>query len=424
MRHITLALDAPHAAQEQLLIEQKRVNAVCCGRRWGKTKFGIREIVEAALRRLPVAWFSKSYKLLDDAWREIDQALKPIITHRDASKHRLEVIGGGKIECWSLDDPDAGRGRAYAMVVVDEAALVKNLEQAWTQTIRPMLSDYRGNAWFFSTPKGVASYFHTMFQRGADPMYPTWASWQMPTSTNPYISPAEILEAQKDLTDLAFAQEYMAQFVSWAGAVFRRITEAIATATPGPTVMIGVDWGRTGDYTVFTGLSAVGQITFIDRFRGLEYQLQRERLRARWERAGGRRLAQGPTPPYIIAELNAMGAPVVEQLQRDGLPVLGFQTTNQSKAAIVQALALAFERGVIKIPNDPVLIGELQAFEGKPLAGGLTRYSAPEGLHDDTVMSLAIGWAGLLMPSGDPMYPDGSGGYTPSYSGGIQISPI
>jgi hypothetical protein len=90
-----------------------------------------------------------------------------------------------------------------------------------------------------------------------------------------------------------------------------------------------------------------------------------------------------------------MGSPLVEQLRADGLPVCGFQTTSASKAEIIQRLVMGFERGVIRTPNDPVLIGELQAFEAKGTAGGMVRYGAPEGMHDDTVMALAIAWAGL-----------------------------
>jgi hypothetical protein len=56
---------------------------------------------------------------------------------------------------------------------------------------------------------------------------------------------------------------------------------------------------------------------------------------------------------------------------------------------------LFFERGTIRIPNDPVLIGELQAFEARPLPSGMMRYAAPEGMHDDTVIALAIAWQGL-----------------------------
>jgi len=198
---------------------------------------------------------------------------------------------------------------------------------------------------------------------------------------------AEIESARGDLTDLAFAQEFMAQFVSWEGAVFRRILDAVAEPPAGVrAAIIGADWGRTNDFTVFTAVSVAGQVLALDRFRGLEYSLQRARLRAFWERWG---------KPAILAEQNAMGGPVVEQLQRDGLPVVPFQTTNASKSEIIETLALAFERGTIRIPNDPALLGELQSFEAKPLPSGLMRYAAPEGGHDDTVMSLAIAWAGL-----------------------------
>lgn len=426
---IRVKLPDPHPAQLDVLNSKKRFNALCCGRRWGKTVIGLDRAIRPALAKKRVAWFAPSYKILDDAWQVLDETLKPLVRKRDASKHRLDLYGGGVVECWSLDDKDAGRGRAYHRIIIDEAAMVKNLEAAWTLTIRPMLSDYQGDAWFLSTPKGIASYFHTLWLKGQDPLDKSWASWQMPTLTNPHIKPEEIEAAREDLTDLAFAQEYLAQFVAWAGQVFRRIMDAVERSTkPGPAVMIGIDWGRTGDYTVFVALSAAGEVVGIDRFRGIEYQMQRDRLRAFWERMGGRfvggrpeypdgsgRWIGGePTAPFMIAELNSMGAPVVEQLQQDGLPVYGFQTTNQTKAAIVQALALGFERDIISIPNDMALIGELQAFEGKKTPSGLMKYSAPEGVHDDMVLALAMSWAGLLMP-GNP---------TSTWQGASQISPV
>jgi hypothetical protein len=96
-----------------------------------------------------------------------------------------------------------------------------------------------------------------------------------------------------------------------------------------------------------------------------------------------------------MAESNSMGEPIIEQLQRDGLPVRGFATTNATKAQIIEALALAFEQGAITILNDPTLIGELQAYEMARLPSGMVRYSAPEGMHDDGVMSLALAWSAV-----------------------------
>jgi Terminase large subunit, T4likevirus-type, N-terminal len=130
---------------------------------------------------------------------------------------------------WSLDSSDSARGRKYALAVVDECALVPNLEQAW-HAIRPVLTDYMGGAWFLSTPKGM-NYFKTLFDRGQDPERKEWASWQMPTAANPFIAPDEIESARLDMTEVAFNQEYLALFVNWEGSVFRRVGEAACPAS-------------------------------------------------------------------------------------------------------------------------------------------------------------------------------------------------
>ena len=388
MKTYQLKLPRPHPGQRQVLEHRARFNALDCGRRWGKTTIGMDPVVRTALAGKPVGWFSPTYKYLSDAWRQLCTTLAPVVTTSDTSEHRLSVIGGGVVEGWSMDHPDAGRGRAYATVVVDEAAMVRDLEKAWTESIRPTLSDFQGDAWFLSTPKGVANYFHTLYQRGQDEQHPDWASWRMPTSSNPFIASEEIEAARQDLTDLAFAQEYLAEFVTWTGAVFRRIMDAVQPINPIHAHMIGVDWGRVNDYTVFVAVSAEGHVVGIERFRGIEYTIQRGRLAEFWKRHGAR--------ARILAEENSIGGPVVEQLQRDGLPVHPFVTTGASKAAIIDALVLAFERGTIRIPNDAALIGELQAFEAVKTPSGMMRYSAPEGLHDDMVMALAFAWAGLV----------------------------
>lgn len=411
-----LKLPRPHPAQYEVLRSSKRFNALCCGRRWGKTTIALDRIVRPALAGKPAAWFAPTYKLLSEVWRTIHTQLVDITTRKNEQERWVELIGGGKIDCWSLDDPDAGRGRAYSRVVIDEAALVPNFQQAWEQSVRPMLTDYSGSAWFLSTPKGTANYFHTLYQRGQDPHNEEWASWRMPSSTNPFLPPKEIEAARADLTDLAFAQEYLAEFVSWAGAVFRRIMECVGEIRVEPAAMIGVDWGRVGDYTVFVALSASGHLVGLDRFRGIEYALQRDRLKQFWKQHGAR--------CWIVAEVNSMGGPVVEQLQAERLPVQGFLTTGPSKASIVQSLALAFERLAVRIPNDPTLIGELQAFEGKPSPGGAMRYGAPAGEHDDIVMALAIAWAALTGPRQERRYIDPHTGASSLAPQTYQISPI
>ena len=85
-----------------------------------------------------------------------------------------------------------------------------------------------------------------------------------------------------------------------------------------------------------------------------------------------------------------MGKPNNDELRRMGLPVRDWTTTNASKAELVERLAADFEQGNISILNDPLLIAELQAFGAERLPGGATRYSAPAGMHDDTVIARAL----------------------------------
>ena len=93
----------------------------------------------------------------------------------------------------------------------------------------------------------------------------------------------------------------------------------------------------------------------------------------------------------MLAESNAMGEPIIEQLQRDGLPVMPFETTPSTKPPLIENLALAFERAEWQFIDDPVWTAELEAYERKvsPVTGR-SQYSAPEGLHDDTVMARAL----------------------------------
>jgi hypothetical protein len=105
-----------------VIAEARRFNVLACGRRWGKTTLGMDRLIHPALKGKPVAWFSPTNRQLSDAWRNLTSTLYVITTRKSDGEHRLELRGGGVIEAWSLDNPDSGRGRAYACVVIDEAA--------------------------------------------------------------------------------------------------------------------------------------------------------------------------------------------------------------------------------------------------------------------------------------------------------------
>jgi hypothetical protein len=58
------------------------------------------------------AWFNSTYKALEDAWKSIKLQLREVTLSISEQDHRIEIQGSGSIECWSLVDPDSGRGPA------------------------------------------------------------------------------------------------------------------------------------------------------------------------------------------------------------------------------------------------------------------------------------------------------------------------
>ena len=306
---------------------------------------------------------------------------------------RLELPGGGVIAVRSGHDPDTLRGVGLDLAVMDEAAYLS--PALWQEVVRPTLADRRGEALFLSTPRG-RNWFWSLWMLGRDRA--EWQSWRFPTSANPLIAPSEIEAARLLLPERIFREEYLAEFLDGGGGVFRRI-ETAATALPesgplpGERIVFGVDWGRDRDFTAVAVLSVDRRrMLALDRFNEIGWSLQRGRLKA---------LADHWQPELIWAEANSIGGPNIEALvQDDGLPVVPFTMTASSKSPVIDGLSLALERGDLVVLHDPVLRGELGAYRLERLPSGSYRYGAPEGLHDDTVIALALAWHGVQEGSG------------------------
>jgi hypothetical protein len=158
-RELCLTLPRPHPAQQQVIDEARRFNVCVNGRRWGKSTLGVDRVFATALKSVPVGWFAPTYKMLFDVWRELTAVLEPVIVDKSESERMLQITGGGVIECWSLDSAgDSAHGRKYKLIVVDEAALVPDPQRAWQGTLRAMLADLKGGAWFLSTPRGLGDF--------------------------------------------------------------------------------------------------------------------------------------------------------------------------------------------------------------------------------------------------------------------------
>lgn len=361
---------------------------MACGRRWGKTQLGKTALIDAALRGGDCWWLAPTHAMASQVWRDLKAALEPCTTYSNESERLILLASGGSVSVKSAHTPEFLRGAGLDFVVLDEFAYMS--PDVWSQVVRPMLADRRGGALFLSTPHGY-NHFWELYKIGLDPEEPQWASFHFTSYDNPALDPDELDSIQRQTSDRVWREEYLAQFIDDDGQVFRNV-QACATAAPPPApqagrrYIAGVDWGRDHDYTAIAIIDAEsGEQVALDRFHGVGWALQRERLRAlcdRWK------------PAVVWAEANSIGMVNIEALQAEGLPVRAFNTTQHSKAMLIESLALALEREEIRILPDPVQIGELLAYQQERLPLSGWRYSAPPGGHDDTVMALALAWHG------------------------------
>jgi hypothetical protein len=209
---IDLKLLPLHPAQKQIIKEAKRFNVLKCGRRFGKTTICEELITDKIIEQLPIAYYSPTYKDLYNVWSRIKHVLQPITISKDETVKQLKVLGGGTLDMWSMEDPDSGRGRKYARVIIDEAEKARHLEQAWQATIRATLADYKGDCWFLSTPRFGSTYFKKLAKMEGD----DWQSWTFTTYDNPFIDPKEIDSAREQLDEATFRCEFLAEDVTLA----------------------------------------------------------------------------------------------------------------------------------------------------------------------------------------------------------------
>lgn len=385
---INLILPKPHEAQLQMLHERKRFNVQDCGRRFGKTTLDINEAAEVLLEGYPVGCFFPTYKMLAETWRQFVNIFAPVRKSKNESEHRLELVTGGVLEMWSMDAADTARGRKYKRLIVDEAALIPNLMDVFNAVLRPMLVDYKGDAYFKGTPKGRNGFWQ-MFTLGQDQNNTEWKSWQFPTSANPFIPASEVEAMKNTMPELIYRQEVLAEFIDDQGGVFRRVQEAIkGEAIDEPDTkrqyIAGVDVAASIDYTVVTVMDVESkQLVYLDRFNRVDYNVLEDRLQSLYNRWN---------LDVMKIEQNSIGQAVIDHMENRGMNIIPFMTTSATKQPLITQLQSAFEHGEIGIYNDPVLIGELLSFESKRSPSGSFTYSAPDGLHDDCVMSLALAW--------------------------------
>lgn len=404
MESYRLRLYEPHAGQRVLHDSAAQFRICNTGRQWGKTWACVNEIAKFAWEhpRTRSSWVAPTYKqAIELAWNELIAQFHATDRHGKFVGAFKDISISERVLTWendsqtyirSADNPDTMRGSKNHFLVVDEAAMMKR--DVWELVLNPTIATTNGRVIFISTPKG-RNWFYQLWMRGQDPTQPDYASFVFPSSQNPYCAPSVIENARLSNTEDAFKQEWLAEFLEDGAGVFRNIERNFAGQLEGPrrghSYCLGWDVGKHQDPSVVSVLDIrTGQVVAFDRFLGVDYTIQAERVKWYAERYSARIV--------MDATHGSVGDPMFDHLSQMGLTVDPFTFTNKTKQALVEHLVLRLEQRDVKFPDPATcpedsiksLANELRIFERELLPGGTVRYNAPDGFHDDCVIALAL----------------------------------
>ena len=385
MQTIGLSLHNPHPAQKQVLDCDSRFIVMMAGRRFGKSLISQTISIDTAVNKKRVAYITPTYQLGKIFFKEIVDLLPLEIYSKNESDLVINFITGGSIRFFTGERLDNLRGLKFHLAVIDEASFIPNLEDGWLNSIRPTLTDFKGKAIFLSTPRGK-NYFYSLYSKAE----PDWQSFKFTTYDNPYIDPNEIDDARKQLPEVVFEQEYMANPAENAANPFgtQFIRNCIHPVSTMPVVAFGIDLAKSVDWTVIIGLDENGNVAYFDRFQMDWHNTKQNIIRL-------------PKCP-ILVDSTGVGDPILEDLQREGVMIQGLKFTSTSKQQLMEGLQSAIHQGKIGYPEG-IISQELEVFEYQYTATGV-KYSAPSGYHDDGVISLALAWQNFSLKRGTGRY--------------------
>jgi phage terminase large subunit len=241
-RRITIPY-APRAAFKPFHARGQRFSVIAAHRRAGKTVAAINDLIRAALTcESPdprFAYIAPYYAQAKDvAWGYLKHYTAPIPgVSTNESELRVDLPNGARVRLYGADNYDRMRGIYLDGVVHDEFADMD--PRAWSEVIRPALSDRKGWAAFIGTAKGQNA-FYDLLERAKQT--PEWF-WAILKASKTGILEATELDALKaEMSEDEYAREMECSFdAAIEGAYYAKLLNEAADANPSRICRVPVD---------------------------------------------------------------------------------------------------------------------------------------------------------------------------------------
>jgi len=349
------------------------------GRQFGKTMLGINQMLDWAINDsgCNIAWVTPIYKQGKKAFSELEKATINSGLF-EYNQTELTVKGfNSTISFFSGERPDNIRGNTFDYLIIDEFAFTR--EELWSEVLSATVLVKGKKVLFISTPKGKNHFYKLSLQPNYDNRY---KCFHFTSYDTPFINALDLEERKRSLPSHVFKQEYLAEFIDNASGLFTNVRDCILTPEKSTKYYGGLDIGRADDYTVLTIVNESNQTVFCERWRQDEWTRIIDKVAIE--------INKYQAKTYV--EVNNQGDVFFEMLRKKCSKLVEpYITTSKTKPIMIEDLAVLFEQKNISILDINWLIDELEAFTY--IYNATTRnvqYSAPQGIHDDSVISLSL----------------------------------
>lgn len=339
------------------------------------------------------AYISPSFNLGRKVFSEISKMLENsgIVKKANATTLTIETIYDSTLQFLSMEAYTSIRGLTISgILILDECSyypdILPNGEEPWGNVIMPIVKARKPKVVFISTPRGKRGMFYNMYLKAKEGIK-GYAELSRTIYDDELVTKEEIEEIRKSVSELAFRQEFLIEFLDSSLTFFQGFEEVFTDYifNDREKVWIGVDLSSTGeDNTV---------VTLINSSMQVKQYVVSGNLDMKYNRIASI-INSVPNLVSCYLENNGVGAPMIEQIKklvRHKSKIYEWSTTNSSKEEIISNLAVKIANKEISFSNDDKgLFAELGRFVVKYSKTGKMQFEGASGSHDDRVMSLAI----------------------------------
>lgn len=385
--NLNLKFNYPKFIAPAFFDDEKFINIVA-GRRTGKTYNASQWILDELLDPVtewdfnPMGlWVDTTQGNID---KYVDQYFRPLLGDAwSLSKYRydkkiLKLPNGIPLVFGSAERPELLEGFEYPRAILNESGIILKKSNLWDNSLMPMFKGEKTKVRNIGTPKGKNKFHQLTLQ---------YKTYHYSCYDSPFWDQSELEHIRRDTPEIVWKQEYMAEFIDGEGSVFRNIRNCIEpeeydSARDGKTYVMSVDLAKHQDFTVITvGDVETKHVVFKDRFNQIDWSFQKQRILNVWNKFNR---------PHLIIDATGVGNPIYDDLHNAGVNVEPFTFTSATKKEIIWDLAVSLDNRTITFPAWEDAIGELEAFGYDMTRSGSITYNAPDGLHDDIVIALAL----------------------------------